>query len=58
MQASGYNTDGDYDRAKNAGKIALILNLISLVIGIVLWGLYILIGVIYAIASVIANSSY
>ena len=59
MQASSYNTDGDYDRAKKAGKIALTLNLISLITGIVLWGVYILISVITTIATVvIANNSY
>ena len=51
MQASSYNTDGDYDRAKKAGKTALTLNLISLITGIVLWGVYIFLTIIAAIVN-------
>jgi hypothetical protein len=51
IKASNHNGEGNYEDARQSGRISLVLNMISLFIGIGFWAAYIVLGAIIAIVN-------
>jgi hypothetical protein len=51
IKASNHNGEGNYEDARQSGKISLVLNLVSLFLGASLWAAYIVIVVIAVIVN-------